>query len=154
MMRFFILSAVLLAPLGVIAAPPPKLHDAGSNVVIPPPCIAMDPPPSEDETQMRFGKFAYAFIIKKNLTEAFEYVSSTYINHQPLAGEDGPDAALKVLGPMWEEKTLIPLRTAFKSDQGWLDYMASGAGEIIDRFRWEAGCIVEHWDDGGKFPDF
>lgn len=27
---------------------------------------------------------------------------------------------------------------------GWLNYNASGIGEVVDRFRWEGGCIVEH----------
>lgn len=35
------------------------------------------------------------------------------------------------------------LRTAFKEPQSWLNYR-SGFGEIVDRFRWEGGCIVEH----------
>ena len=26
----------------------------------------------------------------------------------------------------------------------WVNYRAGGIGEVVDRFRWEGGCIVEH----------
>jgi predicted SnoaL-like aldol condensation-catalyzing enzyme len=64
-------------------------------------------------------------------------------NHNPFA-EDGPDAALDFLGPVWPTTEIIVLRTAFNGSQGWLNYQASGIGTIVDRFRWESGCIVEH----------
>lgn len=35
---------------------------------------------------------------------------------------------------------------------GWLNYNASGVGEVIDRFRWENGCIVEHVSLPGCIP--
>lgn len=35
------------------------------------------------------------------------------------------------------------LRIAFKGDTGWLNYLANGT-EVVDRYRWESGCIVEH----------
>lgn len=96
-------------------------------------------------------------------------------NHNPFA-EDGPDAALDVLGPIWPTVQITPLRTAFKGDMGWLEYNASGIGRVVDRFRWEKGCIVEHvstevrrkkaviynlcidansykWDQGEQFPE-
>ncbi|KAL7620094.1 hypothetical protein AAE478_010644 [Parahypoxylon ruwenzoriense] len=155
-MRVPSLLAVLLAPPGPVAAPvstlagslytltpPTKVRHARQGVVTPPPCVALDPPPSEEETHAKFVNFADAFMVKRNLTNAFEYISSLYINHNPYA-EDGPDAALDVLGKMWNSTKITPLRTAFKGDQGWLNYEASGVGEIIDRYRWEAGCIAEH----------
>lgn len=30
---------------------------------------------------------------------------------------------------------------------GWLEYDASGIGRVVDRYRWEEGCIVEHVSD-------
>ncbi|KAI1082537.1 hypothetical protein F5B20DRAFT_578207 [Whalleya microplaca] len=162
--------AVLLASLRALAAPTPPIRTWGASyglaamvppskvlsarqgaVVTPPPCVAINPPPDEEATEERFSKFADEFIVKKNLTAAFEYISSTYTNHDSLA-EDGPDAALDVLGPLWDSTQITPLRTAFGGDQGWLNYEASGLGEVVDRFRWEAGCIVEHWDQGETFP--
>ncbi|KAI5859965.1 hypothetical protein GGS23DRAFT_599895 [Durotheca rogersii] len=157
--------AVLLAPfmagaaptptrpgLGYAAVRPTTTHRAKPSVVTPPPCVAMDPPPSEEETRARFDEFANAFLVTRNLTNAFEYVSSVYINHNPFA-EDGPNAALDFLDTMWNTTKIAPIRTAFKGDQGWLNYIAAGMGEIVDRFRWEAGCIVEHWDQEEIFPE-
>jgi hypothetical protein len=31
-----------------------------------------------------------------------------------------------------------------EDNMSWVNYRAGGMGEIVDRFRWEAGCIVEH----------
>ncbi|KAH6696944.1 hypothetical protein F5X68DRAFT_238233 [Plectosphaerella plurivora] len=131
--------------------PTPVLH-ARQSVVTPPPCQPISPPPTERETEQRFDEFANAFLRTKNLTNAFEYISSTYINHNPFA-EDGPNAALDVLGPVWPNIDITVLRTAFRGDQGWLNYNFTGGGEVVDRFRWEAGCIVEHWDAGEVFPE-
>ncbi|KAK2806753.1 hypothetical protein FQN50_005753 [Emmonsiellopsis sp. PD_5] len=135
-----------------ISAPPSKVINARQGAVVtPPPCVAMDPAPTEAETEARFDIFAEAFLVRKNLTEAFEFISSTYINHNPMAG-DGPNAALDALGPFWSGLQITVLGTAFEGEFGWLNYQSSMVGEVVDRFRWEAGCIVEHWDQGEQFP--
>ncbi|KAK8068926.1 hypothetical protein PG994_005542 [Apiospora phragmitis] len=121
-------------------------------VVTPPPCVAMTPAPSVEETQARFDKFANAFLVTKNLTEAFEYIAASYRNHNPFASGDGPGPALDVLGPIWPSTQITVLGTTFQSPQGWLHYRNSMSGEIVDRYRWDAGCIVEHWDQGEKYP--
>lgn len=89
-------------------------------------------------------------------------------NHNPFA-EDGPNAALDVLGPIWPSIQITPRRRAFNGDMSWLEYDASGLGRVVDRYRWEEGCIVEHvspavftrlgfflitlkWDQGETFP--
>ncbi|KAI1458609.1 hypothetical protein F4805DRAFT_119138 [Annulohypoxylon moriforme] len=160
--------AVLLAPLGVLASsvspnppsgtivlpnmePPNMVRDALATIATPPPCAFLNPLPSEEETHRRFDKFADAFMVKHNLTEAFEYVSSIYINHDPLSPGNGPDIALSTLSTFWDHIQITPLRQKFEGNMGWLNYNAMPKGVITDRFRWEAGCIVEHWDED-KFP--
>jgi predicted SnoaL-like aldol condensation-catalyzing enzyme len=138
--------ALCAVPACAIAIPeiePTTVIASQKAIVTPPPCVAIVPAPSEAETEKRHDEFANAFLVTKNLTNAFEYISSTYINHNPFA-EDGPDAALDFLGPVWPTTEIIVLRTAFNGSQGWLNYQASGIGTIVDRFRWESGCIVEH----------
>ncbi|KAF5226911.1 hypothetical protein FAUST_12107 [Fusarium austroamericanum] len=120
-------------------------------VVTPLPCERVTPEPCELQTQERFNRFAYAFIYEKNLTKAFEYIAVDYINHNPFA-QNGSAAALDILGPVWGNTTILPFRTRFKDNMGWLNYNASGIGEVVDRFRWEGGCIVEHWDVGETYP--
>ena len=85
-MRFFILSSLLIAPLAVLATPSPVVDPRAPSrvvearaVVTPPPCKAISPPPTEAETKARHDAFASAFLVRKNLTEAFTYISSTYI---------------------------------------------------------------------------
>jgi len=84
-------STLLLAPLAGLAAPtrtndvvwrtPPM---AGAvlryrQAVAPTPCAPLSPPPSDGEMKARFDRFASSFLVTKNLTEAFSYISSTYI---------------------------------------------------------------------------
>ncbi|ORY56918.1 uncharacterized protein BCR38DRAFT_450356 [Pseudomassariella vexata] len=162
-MHFLTFLAVLSAPLAALAAPtvgtpvralPPSriLDSRAEAVVTPPPCVAISPAPSVNETQARSEAFANAFLVKKNLTEAFTYIAASYRNHNPFASGDGPGPALDVLGPVWPTVQITVLRTKFQSPQSWLNYRVSGMGEIVDRYRWEAGCIVEHWDQGEQFP--
>lgn len=57
--------------------------------------------------------------------------------------EDGFKEALDILGPFWGSQQLTLLRTHFEGDMSWVNYQSS-FGQIVDRFRWEDGCIVEH----------
>ena len=43
------------------------------------------------------------------------------------------------------------LRTKFESPQSWLNYKNS-FGTVVDRFRWEGGCIAEHVCLSHPFP--
>lgn len=98
-MHFFPLLAVAATISGALAAPSPvdvalepptRVINAKRAVVTPPPCKAISPPPTEAETEARFDKFGDAFIVKKNLTEAFEYISSTYIVGPPPVPSSSP----------------------------------------------------------------
>lgn len=31
-----------------------------------------------------------------------------------------------------------------QGNMSWVNYKAGAMGEIVDRFRWEGGCIAEH----------
>ncbi|KAK3392669.1 hypothetical protein B0T20DRAFT_61589 [Sordaria brevicollis] len=156
---------LLAAPLGILGAPttssenaaiiPDKVVLEARAVVTPAPCVPqLDPPVSEQESAERFEKFARAFLETKNLTEAFEYIDATYINHNPFASANGPNAALDALGPYWDSVQITPLKRTFKGEYGWLNYRTNYFGEIVDRYRMEGGCIVEHWDQGEKYPSF
>ncbi|RDL35903.1 Uncharacterized protein BP5553_06515 [Venustampulla echinocandica] len=153
-MRATVLLTALLAPLTILAAPAPvenaAIISARQGAVKPKPCQPITPAPTEEETEARFDKFADAFIVKKNITGAFEYINQAYINHNPMA-QNGFDSAWNILSPIWGNQQITVLGTKFQGTQGWLHYR-SGFGEVVDRFRWEAGCIAEHWDQGEKFP--
>lgn len=48
-----------------------------------------------------------------------------------------------LLSPIWGSQDITVLRTKFESPQSWLNYKNS-FGTVVDRFRWEGGCIAEH----------
>jgi len=57
--------------------------------------------------------------------------------------KNGSDSAWGILSPIWGNQNITPLRRKFQSPMSWVNYR-SGFGEVIDRFRWEGGCIAEH----------
>lgn len=73
------LLTALALPASALPEPPTRVLAARQSVVTPPPCKAISPPPTAAETEQRFNTFADEFLVKKNLTAAFEFISSTYI---------------------------------------------------------------------------
>jgi predicted SnoaL-like aldol condensation-catalyzing enzyme len=146
-MYISIILATLITPLAVFAAPvdinadAPSIDTRQARPTKPTPCVRQLNT-TEAETKTRSDAFAQAFIYKKDISEAFKYISNDYINHNPAA-QNGFDSAWNILSPIWGSQNITPLRTAFKSPQSWLNYR-SGFGEVVDRYRWEGGCIVEH----------
>jgi hypothetical protein len=140
--------SALCVPLAIFAAP----NHLGTTVFgltkrqarpqKPIPCVRLLNT-TEAETKTRSDAFAQAFIHNKDITEAFKYISKDYINHNPAA-QNGSDSAWIILSPIWGSQNITPLRTTFKNPQSWLNYRTSGFGEVVDRYRWEGGCIIEH----------
>jgi hypothetical protein len=64
-------------------------------------------------------------------------------NHNPYA-QNGFDSAWNILSPIWGGENITPLATYFNGTQGWLHYTVQGLGDVVDRYRWQDGCIVEH----------
>lgn len=76
---------VAAAPSGTAIAiePPTRALVARQGVVTPPPCEAIDPPPTEEETEARFDMFVEAFINVPDISEAFKYIANDYIVSTP-----------------------------------------------------------------------
>ncbi|KAF2683882.1 hypothetical protein K458DRAFT_368364 [Lentithecium fluviatile CBS 122367] len=159
-MRLLALLPALLLPTGLLAAPAvttpveyAALDSRQARPAKPAPCERVKPEPNVTYVEERFNAFAQAFIYKKNITEAFKYITKDYINHNPAA-QNGFDSAWNILSPIWGSQNITPLRTTFNGTRltGWLNYRTGSFGEVVDRFRWEGGCIAEHWDQGEKYP--
>jgi hypothetical protein len=82
------LVTLISSPLLVVAIPTSNLvagEQAGLLLArqrqpAPPPCVRMDPPPTQEETEARFNAFVEAFVGKsKKLATAFEYIAEDYI---------------------------------------------------------------------------
>ncbi|AEO59472.1 hypothetical protein MYCTH_2307822 [Thermothelomyces thermophilus ATCC 42464] len=145
------LVAVLAAPLSVVAAPTGNIMAARQAPVAPTPCVRQDPPPTQEETEARFNDFVEKFVGRsKSIAKAFEYIAEDYINHNPLA-QNGFKSAWDILSPFWDSSPTTYLRHTIDGDMSWVNYRSS-FGQIVDRFRWEGGCIVEHWDQGEQYP--
>ncbi len=70
---------VLAAPNPTVSTPSKVIEERqGCRVVTPTPCQYLSPPPTEEETAARHKLFFDAFIIKKNLSEAFKYIDNVY----------------------------------------------------------------------------
>lgn len=162
---------LLAAPLAAVAIPTNNAAIAGVPTGLlssrqaggPPPCVRMDPAPTQEETEARFEAFVEAFVgSSKNITKAFEYITEDYIvcpsslccerrltklfdakNHNPMAS-NGHASAWRILGPIWQQISHTYLRSTMQGEMSWVNYRAAGLGEVVDRFRWEAGCIAEH----------
>ena len=82
-MRTVTLVSLLVVPLAAMTLPLGVTEDHSlvarqGGLKAPTPCV-MDASVTEQETAARFEKFADAFIVKKNITEAFEYIAASYI---------------------------------------------------------------------------
>ena len=64
-------------------------------------------------------------------------------NHNPMA-QNGAQWALNLLGGIWGGQNIRVRRTLYRNNTSWLNYDGSFGSNIIDRYRWEGGCIVEH----------
>ncbi|KAI1878613.1 hypothetical protein JX265_002790 [Neoarthrinium moseri] len=156
-MRSFSLVTLLTLPLAALATPtrldtPARTValEARQAVVTPPPCVPRTPEPSRAESKCIFDRFVDAFLVRKNLTEAFSYVDEGYINHSAAATANGSAAALDVLGPIWPTVQVQLLSEGYTGPNGTATYNISGLGPdtltITDTWRMQGGCIVEHWD--------
>jgi hypothetical protein len=147
-MRLSTILSALVAPIAVFAAPTnfntehSVIAERQARPTKPAPCVRRMNT-TEAETKTRSDAFTQAFIYKKDISEAFKYISKDYINHNPAA-QNGSDSAWNILSPIWGSQSITPLRTAFRSPQSWLNYRTGSFGEVVDRYRWEGGCIVEH----------
>jgi hypothetical protein len=85
-MRFTsLLVSALLAPLATLAAPVSSdsaavaFAERQNRPPKPKPCVRMVPDPEPVVYKERFGQFAEAFIYKKNVSRAFEFITQDYI---------------------------------------------------------------------------
>lgn len=145
-MRTSIVLSMLLAPLCAVAAPTSidarELSlSARQSPAKPKPCEPIVPTPTEEETEARHDKFAQAFIYKKNITEAFEYISQGYI--VGLIGHGiSSETLIIILEPQPGRSERIRLCLEhFEPDMGVSKYHSSP-----DHFQWNTGMAeLSQW---------
>lgn len=109
-------------------------------------------PATIDEQRAVFANFTDLIFNRGNLTRAYlTYVAEDYIQHNPniLSGrQNSIDAVQAVIDA---GATFDIFNTAFDRDWGYVFLRANFAGAeqpsaVVDIFRLNGSCIVEHWD--------
>ncbi len=95
--------------------------------------------------------FVQKLYIDKNVSSAFnEHALESYIQHNPLltSGRANSIDFLSANFPSWN---ITVKHQGFQNNIGWVHWKLEGFGTarynaIADVFRYEGGCIAEHWD--------
>lgn len=61
-----------------------------------------------------------------------------------ISSPDGAQRALDFLSRVWNNQNITIHRTLYRNNTSWLNYAGMAGNNIIDRYRWEGGCIVQH----------
>ncbi|KAH0424958.1 hypothetical protein CcaCcLH18_11278 [Colletotrichum camelliae] len=110
-------------------------------------------PASPAEQRAIFNDFVNDFYVEKNTTKALlNHITENYIQHNPnvLSGrQNSVDFLATLVTPEGVNMTII--HNNFDNNTGYIHYRLDvfGAPEptaIVDIFRFDGTCIVEHWD--------
>ncbi|KAL0936161.1 snoal-like polyketide cyclase family protein [Colletotrichum truncatum] len=113
------------------------------------------PPRSVSSSEQRaiFNDFVKDFYVEKNTTKALlNHMTEDYIQHNPrvLSGrQSSVDFLATLVTPDGVNMTII--HNSFDNNIGYIHYRLDTLGApqptaIVDVFRFEGSCIMEHWD--------
>ncbi|KXH41552.1 hypothetical protein CNYM01_11027 [Colletotrichum nymphaeae SA-01] len=108
-------------------------------------------PVSSAEQSIIFTNFLRKFYIEKDVYRAGrEHILLNAINHNPNVNGDR-DASLAWVAPLIAEWNVTITNTGFADNVGWSHVKVEGPGMgrytvAVDIWRFEGGCIAEHWD--------
>ncbi|KAK5992025.1 hypothetical protein PT974_05421 [Cladobotryum mycophilum] len=104
---------------------------------------------SPQEQGKIFEAFTKGFYVDYKITDAFtNYVWVDYIQHNPTVGQ-GRDAAIAKLAPSASSRNTTVVHSGLVGDIGFVHHYEFGSSpliKIIDIYRLNGSCIVEHWD--------
>ncbi|KAF4823009.1 hypothetical protein CGCSCA5_v001888 [Colletotrichum siamense] len=112
-----------------------------------------------EEQRVILGEFIQAFYVDRNATKALlNHVSEDYIQHNPSA-LSGRQNTLDVLGPFVSPNTVnnTIMNKGFENNIAFIHYRMDvvGGGQpfaVVDVFRFDGTCIMEHWDVAQQRP--
>ncbi|KAJ7775466.1 hypothetical protein B0H16DRAFT_1879854 [Mycena metata] len=148
-------STILLTALAAItpafcipAAPP----SANTSLIT---CVQH--PASPREQQKIFERYAELLYVKRTPDPAFVYIASDEIQHNPYQ-LDGAAASFAAVNPIVTNCSygVEVLQQAFQAPFGWVHWRLDGPfptpTSVVDIYRFEGACIVEHWDTMQQVP--
>ncbi|KAK2040614.1 hypothetical protein LZ31DRAFT_578206 [Colletotrichum somersetense] len=112
-----------------------------------------------DEQRVILDEFIQAFYDERNATKALlNHVAEDYIQHNPNA-LSGRQNSLDVLEPFVSPKTVTNkiIHKGLDNNIAYIHYrmdLASGGQPfaVVDVFRFNGTCIMEHWDTAQQKP--
>ncbi|KAJ3484745.1 hypothetical protein NLJ89_g11959 [Agrocybe chaxingu] len=110
--------------------------------------------PATDRVQLRaLTEFANTLFVEKDAQKAYdEWVPGVYINHTPevLSGRENSLAAIEALFSNLNLGFTIAAVVVVGDGLGYIHHRTTVPGEfdwaVIDLFRFNGTCMVEHWD--------
>ncbi|KAJ7036704.1 hypothetical protein C8F04DRAFT_1181055 [Mycena alexandri] len=117
------------------------------------PLITCTPrPASPREQQAEFEKYADLLYVKRTPRPAYAYFTANDTQHNPYV-LDGAAASFALVNPIYINHTngVEMLHQGFQAPIGWVHWRLDGGGypaptAVVDVYRFEGACIVEHWD--------
>ncbi|KAJ7801746.1 hypothetical protein B0H14DRAFT_3136163 [Mycena olivaceomarginata] len=109
---------------------------------------------SPQQQRVIFEKFAdlvYHNATAASIAEAYKHVRADEVQHNP-DNLDGAAASFAVFNAVYANRTNViqVLHQAFEAPIGWVHFRIDGASPepaaIVDMYRFNGSCIVEHWD--------
>ncbi|RFU79198.1 snoal-like polyketide cyclase family [Trichoderma arundinaceum] len=136
-------AAALLSIPAAIAAP--AADSVKSHI-----CIPGQKATTKDQA-INFANFVQELYFEKDVATAFtDHALESYIQHNPLL-EQGRTATIAFLGANFPNWNVTVRHQGFDNGIGWVHWKLEGFGTarynaVVDVFRYEGGCIAEHWD--------
>ncbi|KAJ7152875.1 hypothetical protein C8R46DRAFT_1302184 [Mycena filopes] len=106
---------------------------------------------SPSKQQELFEKYAELLYVKRTPIPAYAYFTANDTQHNPYV-LDGAAASFAVVNPIFTNSTnkIAVLNQGFQAPTGWVHWRLDGVypapTAVVDVYRWEGACIVEHWD--------
>lgn len=156
-MQFLFFLATLLGAIPFLhAIPTPYRHYHWPQ---PSPSLPAGPycpgkPASPAQQHAIFDDFINKLYVQRNATDAYlTYVSPDYINHSPFAPQ-GRAAAIAFLSYLIPSVEREILHQTFDQDIGvvHLKVLSQPLLALVDLFRLNGTCVVEHWDVNQALP--
>ncbi|EAU82488.1 hypothetical protein CC1G_08239 [Coprinopsis cinerea okayama7 len=110
-------------------------------------------PHLEAKQQAALADFARLYVVANDINTAFNrWIPGKYIQHNPNTGQ-GRQPAIDYLNGVYADGTVTNTHLTFFGGQGYgaihfksTRPKANVTYAILDYFRFEGTCIVEHWD--------
>jgi predicted SnoaL-like aldol condensation-catalyzing enzyme len=107
-------------------------------------------PATTAEQKVLFDQFINSFYVKKNVTEAMlNHVHENYIQHNQNVPSGRQNAIDRLKNYIPTMKATI-VKTSVSDSTGWVlvkqDIVGKPYNAVVDIFRFDGTCIVEHWD--------